>query len=117
LRRKQLAGSTVKLKLRWADFTTPTRQMTLAHPTDNSERIYAAAEQLFDRLWQTGAPIRLLGVGVSGLGPAVVQPELWDLPDERSERISSILAELRTKYGDNVIVRGSDMGEASGEVL
>ena len=33
LKRRQMAGTTVKLKLRWSDFTTPTRQMTLAKPT------------------------------------------------------------------------------------
>ncbi|MEX1019714.1 MAG: DNA polymerase IV, partial [Litorilinea sp.] len=114
LRRKQLVGSTVKLKLRWTDFNTPTRQTTLAQPTDDGARIYDTAVQLFDRLWQPPAPIRLLGVGVSGLSEPVGQLGLWDVPDLRTERISGALARLREKYGEEVVVRGSDMTDDPG---
>lgn len=109
LRRKELAGTTVKLKLRWTDFTTPTRQLTLDQPTDEAARIYEAAEQLFVRLWQPPAPIRLLGVGVSGLGPPVGQLSLWDVPDVRSERISGALESVRRKYGETIVVRATQV--------
>ena len=54
LRRNGLGAITVKLKLRWPDFTTPTRQLTLTQPMDDGDTIYAAARRLFTRLWQPG---------------------------------------------------------------
>jgi DNA polymerase-4 len=111
LKRKQVVGATVKVKLRWSDFSTPTRQMTLSQPTDDGQRIFAAARQLFDQLWSPPAPIRLLGVGVSGLGAPVGQLGLWDQPDERVERLSGTVARLRAKFGENAILPASEMEE------
>jgi DNA polymerase-4 len=109
LRRKRVTGSTVKLKLRWADFTTPTRQITLAQPTDDAAIIYTAARQLFERLWTPGRPVRLLGVGVSGLGVQPRQMGLWDKPDEKEERLLAAVHALRARFGDQAVVRGSEM--------
>ncbi|NIV33493.1 MAG: DNA polymerase IV, partial [Anaerolineae bacterium] len=53
------------LKLRLADFTTFTRQATLARPTDAAEVILAEASRLLARELQAGRRFRLLGVGVS----------------------------------------------------
>src|SRR5690606_13598039 len=68
LRRDHLYGQTVKLKLRWPDFTPLTRQVTLDQPTDQDDSIYDAALQLFQKHWRSGQAVRLIGVGVSGLG-------------------------------------------------
>jgi DNA polymerase-4 len=70
LRRAGLYAGTVKLKLRWPDFTTITRQASLRPPTDEGEAIGRAAFCLFAAVWQAGRPVRLLGVGVAGLQPA-----------------------------------------------
>lgn len=109
LRRAGLCASTVKLKLRWTDFTTPTRQTTLAQPSDDAEMIYSTAKQLFTRLWQPGQLVRLVGVGVSGLTDQPRQMGLFDAPDERVERLSATVSAMRARFGDNAIVRGSDM--------
>jgi DNA polymerase-4 len=77
LQRQQLQATTVKIKLRWSDFTTPTRQTTLPYPTDQQDTIQEVATQLLQQLWQDQQPVRLLGVGVSGLSP-VRQLSLWD---------------------------------------
>jgi DNA polymerase-4 len=77
LRRQQLQATTVKIKLRWTDFTTPTRQTTLPRPTDQREIIEEAATLLLRQLWHSQQPVRLLGVGVSGLSP-VRQLSLWE---------------------------------------
>jgi DNA polymerase IV len=58
---------TIKIKLRWSDFTTITRQLTLEDPTDNPAVIYQSARELFDKAWPSKRPVRLLGVGASGL--------------------------------------------------
>lgn len=65
------AGRTVGVKLRYGDFHTVTRARTLAGPTDDPAFIWAAASRLLDEaLADRPGPLRLLGVGVSGLVPA-----------------------------------------------
>lgn len=106
LRADNLCAGTVKLKLRWADFTTPTRQVSLDLPTDQDGVIYAAALGLFDGLWETGRPVRLLGVGASRLTPTAHQLGLWDTPNEKERRLLEALDSLREKFGERVVKRG-----------
>lgn len=77
LQKSGLAGATVALKLRYADFTTLSRQMTLDVPTSDAEIIYQAARTLWQRVWLRGRPVRLLGVSVRRLSPAAGQMTLW----------------------------------------
>jgi DNA polymerase-4 len=85
LRRHGLKGRTVRVKLRLADFTTFTRQTTLAHPIDTFETVYREAARLLAREVIDGRRFRLLGVGVSGFpasdeeGPQ--QPALFSLDE------------------------------------
>jgi DNA polymerase-4 len=58
-----LAAGTISIKLRYADFTTLTRQMKLAMPTDDERVIYRAALALVRRAWDRKRSVRLLGVG------------------------------------------------------
>jgi DNA polymerase-4 len=62
LKRTGLAAGTVAIKLRYTDFTTLSRQMTLAVPTDDEREIYRAATILLARAWKPRRPVRLLGV-------------------------------------------------------
>jgi DNA polymerase-4 len=73
LQRSSLAAGTVALKLRYADFSTLSRQMTLAVPTDDADVIHQAALTLFGRTWQRGRAVRLLGVAGRHLSPPVGQ--------------------------------------------
>lgn len=109
LRRDGLRGRTVFIKLRWPDFTTLSRQMTLEAPVDDDEAIYQAALALFMREWHKGAAVRLLGVGVSGFDAPARQLGLWDDPvqAERSDRLSSALDDVRRRFGEDAIRRGS----------
>lgn len=108
LRRTNLKGRTVKLKLRWSDFTTLTRQTTLPLPTDQDEEICQAVLALFDGVWQTVRPVRLLGVGVSHFDtPAPTrQLSLWDIEPADRQRLQQVLAELQARYGSQVIHQG-----------
>jgi DNA polymerase-4 len=106
LRREELAGKTVKLKLRWPDFTTLTRQTTLPSPTDLDDDIYGTALDLLHKVRAKGRPVRLIGVGMSGLGKPIRQMELWGQGDEKARRLRAVLDELQEKYGKNMIDRG-----------
>jgi DNA polymerase-4 len=78
LKRKQLAAQTVQVKLRYGDFTTLTRQMTVEEPITDSEEIYRLACFLLAREKLVSRPLRLLGLGVSGLDlPVSRQLALW----------------------------------------
>ncbi|MBI4770396.1 MAG: hypothetical protein HY784_08315 [Chloroflexi bacterium] len=114
LRRSELAGTTVRLKLRWPDFTTLTRQTRLAGPTDLEEEIFAAALALFQKVWRPGRAVRLLGVGVSGLGPPARQLSLFDPADLRGERLAQAVDALRARYGRDAVRRASTLEDQAG---
>jgi DNA polymerase-4 len=110
LRRAGLAGTTVRIKLRWSDFTTLTRQQTLRQPTQHDQEIYEVALALFEQNWTPGKPVRLLGVGVSGLGETLRQLSLWDAAVSESEqRLEQVVDELRSRFGDQAVRRASDL--------
>lgn len=118
LRRKDLLGTTVRVKIRWPDFTTPTRQATLSQPTDDGVEIAAAALRLFEQLWPAGQPVRLIGVGVSGLGMPPRQLGLWDAPpapgpeeEARRQRVQAALAAIQARFGAGALRRGSELEE------
>jgi DNA polymerase IV len=67
MRTARLAGRTVTLKVRFADFTTITRSKTMAEATDVTQEIYRTAADLFLALGLQRARIRLVGVRVEGL--------------------------------------------------
>jgi len=69
LRAAKVAGRTVSITVRFADFTTITRSRTLTEATDVTQEIYAAAVRLYDALGLQRARIRLVGVRVEGLLP------------------------------------------------
>jgi len=106
LRKNELAGSTIKLKIRWPDFTTLTRQTTLNHRTDQEDEIAKAALELMDSVRKSNQAVRLIGVGISGLGQPIRQLGLWDMDNEKSRRLQEALDVLREKYGRDVIHKG-----------
>ena len=106
LRKNELAGSTVKLKMRWPDFTTLTRQTTFDHRTDQEEEIAQAALDLLRSVRKPNQAVRLIGVGVTGLGQPIRQLGLWDMDSEKSRRLQEAVDALQEKYGNNVIHKG-----------
>jgi DNA polymerase-4 len=106
LRKNNLAGKTIKLKIRWPDFTTVTRQTTLNDPTDQDEVIIKTAIELLRAVRKPNQAVRLIGVGVSGLGAPVRQLGLWDMDVERSRRLQQAMDTLNEKYGRDVIRKG-----------
>jgi DNA polymerase-4 len=69
MRTARVAGRTVTLKVRFADFTTITRSKTRGEATDVTQEIYRTATDLFTALGLQRARIRLVGVRVEGLVP------------------------------------------------
>jgi DNA polymerase-4 len=72
LERKRLAGRTVTIKVRYADFTTVTRSHTLSRPTSDADVISSWATELLYRTQAGRRPVRLLGARVNGLVEATM---------------------------------------------
>lgn len=73
LQKRKLVAYTVRVKLRWPDFTTFTRQQALEVGTNNAAVILRHAELLWSNNWPYGQPVRLIGLGVGSLREAEVQ--------------------------------------------
>ncbi len=106
LREQGLCASTVRIKLRWPDFSTHSRQMTVERPTNADSILFAAAEQLFKKIWQPGQAVRLLGMGASNLSECAHQLSLWDTTGEKERRLLEALDDLNERYGKRVVRRG-----------
>lgn len=103
----ELAGSTITLKLKTADFKSRTRARTLNEPTQLATRIFEAARELLLKE-ATGAAFRLIGVGAGALVDAS-EADHGDLADTRVVRdkaTEKAMDALRGKFGKAAIVRG-----------
>ncbi|MFQ6091687.1 MAG: DNA polymerase IV [bacterium] len=107
-RLKGVKGRTVTLKIRFADFSTFTRNRTLSDGTNLTESIYQAAFGLFQAFNLSGRKVRLLGVGLSQLDRN--QEEQMDLfQDEmgKREKIAASVDKIKDKYGNDVVKRAA----------
>ncbi|MEL6306868.1 MAG: DNA polymerase IV [Chloroflexota bacterium] len=109
LRKQQLSGRTVFVKLRWDDFTTLSRQTTLPHATQDDAVIVREATKIFDTNWER-QPVRLLGVGVTNFEDAATQLPLWESEqDKKKRKLQSTLDALKERFGSDAIQRGSNV--------
>ncbi len=104
LKNKALAGATVTLKLKSADFKLRTRAHSFAAPTQLAGKIFAAAKQLLERETD-GTKFRLLGVGVSALAPAE-EADPADFVDARAAEAEHAVDRVRARFGDDAVIRG-----------
>ena len=112
LRHQHLVSRTVRIKLRYPDFSTVTRQVTLGQPTDRAQVIHVTAERLLRRNWHEGRLLRLLGVGVSGLLDAGgYQLDIFNHVDQRQISLNRTLDQIRGRFGRKAITLASLLKE------
>lgn len=106
-----VAGHTIVLKLKTADFKKRTRNVSLADPTLLANRIYDAALPLLAKE-ATGTAFRLIGVGISGLVEARPEQETETLDVTTASRAKAELAvdKIRGKFGTGAVGRGINFG-------
>jgi len=104
LKANALAGSTVTLKLKTADFRIRTRAQSLSHPTQLAGRIFAAGRDLLARETD-GTMFRLIGIGLSALCDAD-GADFADLIDRRSAEAEQAIDRLRERFGDEAVIKG-----------
>jgi DNA polymerase IV len=104
LKDKALAGATITLKLKTADFRIRTRACSFATPTQLAGKIFAAARTLLERETD-GTKYRLLGVGASTLTTAE-HADPADFVDGRAAEAEHAVDRVRARFGDDAVVRG-----------
>ena len=105
---KGLAGRTVTLKLKRADFQLISRRHALSDPTQLTDRIYRAARALFEQAGPRG-PFRLIGVGISDLSTEALADLDRDLLDpDAGKRAAAERATdaIRARFGKEAIIKG-----------
>ncbi|ADN02695.1 DNA polymerase IV [Spirochaeta thermophila] len=100
-------GKTVFIKIRYSSFTTTTAQITLPTPIQCAEDLYETARTLLTSRWDGKTPIRLLGVGVSGLAPEteLLPPQLFPDPSRKKKTLEEALLALEKKKGRKLLTK------------
>ncbi|WP_397570379.1 DNA polymerase IV [Schlesneria sp. T3-172] len=115
MRRHDLKGRSVEIKVRFPDFQTVTRSLTVTEPTNiTRELLEAGLELLLNRLPQRQQPIRLLGFGVSRFdGSEKSQQLLFDQPHrQRQQQLDRIADQIAEKFGKSAIHRGTRLDKS-----
>ncbi|HXA49577.1 MAG TPA: DNA polymerase IV [Candidatus Acidoferrum sp.] len=110
VREHKLEARTIQLKLRYSDFTTITRAHSIPRATQLDTEIFEEVRELFRRNWKPGAPIRLLGVHVSGWAEGGEQMDL--LGEDRHEKWKHTMAaadRLRDRFGESAVSLGTSL--------
>jgi len=110
LRKKELKASCISLKIRLHDFSTYTRQTTLANPSNDSKLIIATASELLERFQHERRVIkvRLLGVSASQFGDSS-QGDLFDTAQFSEPKLDSAIDAIRQKFGSTSLARASGL--------
>ena len=105
LRTAGLAGRTVSVKIRFADFTTITRARTLSEPTDVAAVLYATARQLYEALGLDRARLRLVGIRVEGLVESELAPHQLLLGERAQGRreVEQAADRAARRFGDGTV--------------
>lgn len=112
LRKAGLAGNTVKIKVRWANFSTIVRQTKVDPPINQDSAIFDTALGLLRAVWKTMRdPVRLIGVGVSGFECGADQLTFIKPPENlvREGELLKAVDQIRIKYGKNSLRRAGDL--------
>jgi DNA polymerase IV len=111
-----IAGARVTLKVRFQGFETHTRQQRLPQPSDDARTLLAVAWSLFEGGRLPKKPVRLIGLGISGLGPPPpVQGDLFTRGPERGHdstedrRLNATLDRINQRFGAGAVRRGNGL--------
>ncbi|MGE0063556.1 MAG: DNA polymerase IV, partial [Xanthobacteraceae bacterium] len=109
LKANELAGTTITLKLKTADFKIRTRSRSLAQPTHLASRIFAEGRAMLEKEIDR-TKFRLIGIGVSNLEDHAGDA-LADFLDRRSADAEHAVDRLRKKFGRDAVVKGLEFDE------
>lgn len=106
----------VSVAVRYLDFSNRSHQMRLERPTDTTNEVYEISRRLLRELWKDKRPLRLLSVSLTNLSRAGEGEQLTlfgeedDAEAEKQAKIDRAVDALRSKFGADIIQRGTVMG-------
>ncbi|MCK1998369.1 DNA polymerase IV [Psychrobacillus psychrodurans] len=113
---KRLAGKTVIIYIRDADWNNQTRSKTVSNSVQSKEEILDIAWSLFQKYWDE-SPVRLLGVTVSNVinkNETTKQLTMFNFEEfVKEEPIIQLIDNIEKKFGKGVIQKGIDIGKSS----
>lgn len=104
LKSGELAGLTITLKLKTADFRQRTRSQSIHTPTQLATKIFAVSREMLAKEID-GTAFRLMGTGVSALRAGSAADDT-DMLDRRSAHAERAIDGLRKKFGSTAVIRG-----------
>jgi len=107
LKEDGLKGRTIKIKIKYYDFKTITKQLTLSKFTNLNEEIYKHSIELIQDLLTR--PIRLIGIGISNLIKGEEQLNLFKTKatETKKYKFEQSLTLINKKFNKNILKRGS----------
>jgi len=106
LRQKGLSARVIRIKVRWHDFTTFSRQISIRDPVNQDQVICSLSIKLLDDAWKDKQPIRLIGLAAGNLTGKSAQPGLWETAPEKEGRLLNALDQIQHKYGKKIVQKG-----------
>jgi DNA polymerase-4 len=112
LRRHGVMGTTLTLKVKYADFSTVTRSRTVVDGIANAGDMFVLAKELLDKTEAGRKPVRLLGISLNNLQEAGSgQGLLFDGQRQRQlNDLDRAVDRLRERYGEKGICRATLVG-------
>jgi DNA polymerase-4 len=107
LRQDNKTTGCVAVKIRYPDFETTSRQVTIPYSFYDDELI-AKAKELFGKLWRKGTPVRLLGVRLSELTAEAIQTNLFEDTRRKTELYKAI-DEVKNRFGKDSLVKAGGL--------
>jgi len=110
LRKHNRYAKTISIKVRFGDFETIARSITLSNQTDETASIHAAAKSLFDTWAKSFRPVRLIGVGLSQLTDAPADAGLFDAQsNEKNRAVDRAADTIAQRFGKGALTRASTL--------
>jgi DNA polymerase-4 len=103
LRQENKTAGCVAVKIRYPDFETTSRQVSIPY-TFYDDELISQARDLFTKLWRKGQPVRLLGVRLSELTSEAVQTNLFENLEKKNELYKAI-DDLKNRFGKYSITK------------
>ncbi len=100
----QMAGC-IAVKIRYPDFETTSKQLSIPH-TFSDDELIPVAKQLFHDLYRKGQPVRLLGVRLSDFSTQATQGNLFQDAGKKKGLYKAI-DDVKNKFGKTALKRGS----------
>ncbi|MFZ1037826.1 MAG: DNA polymerase IV [Smithella sp.] len=109
VRKQGKEGRTVHITLKYSDFHSVTRQMTIS-ATSITREIYQAGCRLLEQIWNKSHPVRLIGISISGFYEngsseqlSLFDPMQGNVQADKNKQIDKVMDKIRNKYGSEKI--------------